>query len=1236
VGKNWQTTFILVMIILLAFFVRAYFAWGPSVDNGYLVSGGSDSYYHETVIDHVVATGQHLVTDPMLNYPWGIRNERPPLYDWSVAVSGMTLDNLGFSLQDGVQFSLVTSTAFWGALTIIPVFLIANAVFGRKAGILAAFLFALMPGHIERSVLSNADHDAMVLFFVVFAFYFFLRSLQSIKGTKWVSSWMQPKAVKTGLLSYMGTNQASLLYAALAGVCVAAVAMIWTGYVYVLIIVLVYYIVQLLIDRFRNADSFGIVASMFVMWAVAFLVMFPLYFAMDYISTWFDMPVILFIIGIVAGLIFCVTRDYPWVIVLPTIAVITILALLAMSVFAPTIFQAVISGQGYLVKSKLYSTISEAQAPVFSTLVMSFGALSFWLAIVGVGYAAVKIPKALNPYFTFVVIWGAVSIYMAASAGRFLFNAAPAFAVLAGWILALIIGWVKYEEYFRNILPVIKSPKQLLRRIFQLKVVIVTLLLVTLLVLPNVWTAMDAAIPSEEKKTYDKQIYNLMPSFLRPSSYDTVNGTYWYLGAFSYSLADGTTYWPAAWSWFSQRDNTSANVDKPAFMSWWDYGFEAEQVGLHPTVADNFQNGYKLAGSFICAQNETQAISLFMLRILTKIYSEDVNGVNDWTSVWNALDSNGINSSAVKLIISNPTQYTAFVLAHSEIFGTYDTSLDAENTMNAMIGYELSKAGEENVVNAYHEVRDLTGYDIGYFAIDGRLFPFSAYTQNIFYAPVKLSDRRIDSATNDPVDFYVIKAVDNYGNEYDLDSIPSDTTIASYTITYKDMFYNSMLYKAFMGYSPSDVGLTEQGIPGISGSLANYPSLQAWNMTHFRMVYRTAYYNPWPSADVANHSADWVAISYEEALVLQKQITNGTLNATVDMSSSSLVSGVVFIQYYDGAIIRGTATSSDGDPMAGIWVTVTDENGIPHGLTKTDANGSYEIIAPFGNVSVSFSYGKLTLLTQVGTVISTSYYNITYDQAMRRDSVSAASDSVSADSNPSWIINGSVVLNGGSIYGKAFIDVDGDSVYDAGTDTLLENATVSYTDKSTGFSRTTTAYAGNYYITGVPPTSSASLVATYNGHTISSQNITIESKANKSTQIAVKPATITQTISYPSGMAASGLAVDLVDKINGAVTTKTTDANGKVVFNKLLPGNYSIRANSSGLTLGQRDYSLLAGKSVTESNIVYDAMAVAGNITISGSPVAYARVGFSTVKGITWVVADANGPMATTRPPWAR
>lgn len=116
-GRNWGTILILVAIIFIALFVRSYFGYSTAVDNGFLVAGGSDSYYHQRVIGYVEDTGNHLVNDPMLNYPMGVRNMRPPLYDWSVAVTSMFMSGVtGMSITDSTGFTLLSSTAFWGHL----------------------------------------------------------------------------------------------------------------------------------------------------------------------------------------------------------------------------------------------------------------------------------------------------------------------------------------------------------------------------------------------------------------------------------------------------------------------------------------------------------------------------------------------------------------------------------------------------------------------------------------------------------------------------------------------------------------------------------------------------------------------------------------------------------------------------------------------------------------------------------------------------------------------------------------------------------------------------------------------------------------------------------------------------------------------------------------------------------------------------------------------------------------
>ena len=60
--------------------------------------------------------------------------------------------------------------AIYGALIVFPVSGMAREVFGKGAGVLAAWLIAFMPGHVSHTTFALADHDAFVLLFATVGF----------------------------------------------------------------------------------------------------------------------------------------------------------------------------------------------------------------------------------------------------------------------------------------------------------------------------------------------------------------------------------------------------------------------------------------------------------------------------------------------------------------------------------------------------------------------------------------------------------------------------------------------------------------------------------------------------------------------------------------------------------------------------------------------------------------------------------------------------------------------------------------------------------------------------------------------------------------------------------------------------------------------------------------------------------------------------------------------------------
>ena len=1208
VSANWAALFMLFFIFLLALFVRSYFGFAMAQDNGYIVSGGSDSYYWRRIIDYSSDTGKQLYWDPLPNYPDGIRNPRPPFFSMSIVVPAVLAQDLFKSLDDAIGFTFLWSTAFWGALTVIPTYFLGKEVFGRRAGLVAAFFLAVMPSHVQRSVLSNADHDSFILFFIVLTFYFLLKAVKAQQHRKWIESWRSPSSIRKGMVDYFTNSRTAVMYALMAGTAFGGVVMAWVGFGYVAVLILAYYIIQVVLNKFKGFDSMSV--TMLIMMAMGFgyLLSFPVYYEQSLIVVRFDVPVYLFLAAMFFGIIFVVTRDIPWTLVLPVVAAVVIVGVAAISVVSPELGQAIISGQGYFVKSKLYSTIAEARAPKFSELATSFGMVTFFMSLIGLVWAVIKAPKHATAEYIFIVVWLGAAIFMAISAGRFMFNAAPAFAISAAWVLVIIVDRLDFNTVRKSIMGASGSYLQVFKKSIKVRHVVGALFLAFLIVLPNAWYSVDAGIPQQTKIGFDKQIYDSLPSFMRPGGYDKINGSMWYLGAFGYSLPLPSYYFPSAWKWFAQTDaDILPETARPAYVAWWDYGFEAIQEGKHPTVADNFQNGYQLTGNVLMAQGETDAIAVFAYKLIEGAYYDAGAAKAELRAL---MDEYGVSAERMDAVILGPAQpLIDEVLADPIVYGPMAQDLTAANARIVTGRVELVKMGLDKLVSFYHEVQDITGWSIRYFMADSRMFPSSGRNTGIFYAPAKLSDRRIvDGST--PIDFFEIKAVTDTGEEKSFDQLTSQDTISDYKIVYKDMFYKSMFFKAMCGFSGSDIG-QDAGIPG-EGSLYQAQNMPGWNMTHFKMVYRTAYYNPWPTDQIAQHRDAWVAVNIDEALKLRTMIDNKEIDGYVDDSPNSFYgAGAVFLKYYDGAIVNGTVVTEQGYPATGVRVTVQDEFGIPHQTTLTDLQGHYSLIAPFGNVTLVFSTGSMTSqLMQGSSVLAKTSFNVTDDQATRK------SLDLNNDGILDYLLTKDIQVKGAQVGGDVFWDGDGDKNRTGPNDEFIKDVTVFAENLWNNQFFKIDAPAGR--VDAVLPVGQYDFNAIVAGRNISmGKQINVTSVQDPTNiKLPIQPGGYKGVALRSDGSPAVGVELTLTDEPSGYARTAVTDSDGNFSFDKLLDGRYGISTFDQNSIVFSSSVLVDPGK-VSELNVtVHPSSTIRYRIVQNGA----------AASGAAFMVSDVYDP----------
>ncbi len=1257
---DWTTFGALAIIVVLGAYLRFYFDFLQSVAGGFpALSGGSDADFYFNVITYALGTGHQMLYDPMLNFPIGSFNPFLPFYVWSTVLLSWPV---AFILHIPVTGSIFSGqltagvvaysamSALSGVVAIVVTYYLGKELFSKEAGIIAAALMAFLPSIVSESTAGFGVHDPFVLMLTAVVFFFLFRSLNTIVGTRWVENWNRKGshlpdfvAITAGVVKYYKENKTSLLYAALSGVVLAGIANAWEGYSYIIVVIALFYLVQSFIYKFKNRDTLALTAIFAVVGSAVVILAAPVYYNSNAIYPWYYVSLVFFLGTLIIGILYTVFRDVPWLTLLSGLAasilvVVGVVELVDRNLLH-SIIQRILTAQSYFIKSAVYTTIAEAQTPPFSLLALSLGGAVFFVAFAELAYMLYRSPKGFSNSRMLLIIWFIISAFMAVSTVRFVLDATTTFVIFAGEGLYALIRWTDFSEIRKGFQTYGVSWSGA-RKSISIKHVLVVLFIAFVVVLPVVWTGIDAATPSNSKTSLNSQVYDVLPSFLRPSGY-SLNATSspYYFGAFGYSLETQSTYFIPAWAYLNNiTGNITPYSERPGYLSWWDYGSAAITFAQVPTVADDFQQGYQLASAFLFSQNQTQAISLLVSRVLDGAYAKNQNSLPQ--NLTATLASFGINASYVQAVLQNPGSYKSLVLANPETYGPFASSVTDQNVKYAVLMVTISKIGLNNVVNLYQKVSQLTHDFIGFFSVDARLFPFSATNTGVFYAPAFLGGRPIagPGVYNIPYNYYTITATTSTGISYPLQSIPTGSQVTGYNINYQPMFYNMTLYRFFMGYSAYDItGKNLSGLPGLSGNflynsqLSNIGPLPGWMESHFEMIYRTAYYNPYPLKYVKAHPNDWKAISFAQAVKLANADPTFS-NYTVDLSpQSDFENGIVMMEYYPGAYVNGTILASNGQPAPGVRVTVLDQWGIPHDVTYTNAQGQYSAIALQGNDTIVYSSGQLSTpvqnLTQVGTILKETSINVSYSQAMRVSTINTSSGLAIYNINM-----GVTRLSQTSVTGHIFFTAPGNTTYTPGVTPVLTNVGVELLNTTSGLHYSTYAPDGVYNFASVLPGTYNVYIRSGGASYLAKANLTVAYGFTTPQDLAITPSYIVGSVLRPDGEPVGGAGVSIQGLENNYTSLAKSAQNGSYEFSTLLPGNYTVYVSSGGYTSGHytiQSVTLNYTKTHPGFNLTaLSEVTLSGYVSMGGSPVPHDTLYFySKIGGVAPFAAmtDANG-----------
>jgi len=676
------------------------------------MTGGSDPWYMKRVVDYIIAERSHFIFDHDRAYPMGAINPRPPLFSWSLALGGLSLSwLLEMPADEAVWWSVTAFPAIFGALIVLPLAALARRVHSNTAGLVTAWLIALMPGHISHSTFGLADHDAFALLFISLAFYFWVRAIDGL-GTERLFTHPSPNPLYllAGIRETWHRNPRTMAYATLSGISFATVALGWKGFVYGPGILFLAFAGQIVLNMFRRRDSLPLTSVALQMLLTTFVIPLPFYNRPG-LNLLFDpsgFQPMFYIIGftIALGWVSSAFRDKPWLLVLGsgTLLLGGILAILYVLQYYEIYngWDILFTGGFYFSKNKIFGTIGEAQAPSRGVLFASYGPI---VSLIAVGCALLLMWRGARreqQSSLLLGLWVLIATYMAWSAGRFIFNATPAMAVVGGlgiamlWKAANFSGFAKEwrrsgigtpRTRFKSVWPATKKHST-----------VPALLLVLLLVASQHTTyGIDSGIPRGEPSAtdVDQVIHDIAPdimrlealglSILNSADYNPESGQLWYMNTFGPGFNSGS--WNLAYEWLSEQDADVGFSQRPAFVSWWDYGFQALASGQHPTVADNFQSGIPNSGGMLLSKGQEDTLALFIATLSQGDRRYNGGGFSD---EFTASLSNTLNEEQLEeydSILSIGVNDQAFVLGRSMAV------MATDNDVELLHGHRLNSNG---------------------------------------------------------------------------------------------------------------------------------------------------------------------------------------------------------------------------------------------------------------------------------------------------------------------------------------------------------------------------------------------------------------------------------------------------------------------------------------------------------------------------------------------------------------
>lgn len=254
IWKSWPaliSAILLFLIFCIALVVRVVLPYSHVFTSNGVIFTGNDAYWDMRLVSLFVHDFPHFPTiDPYFMYPGGPLTVVPNFFQWVIGV-GAWIVGLGHPSQHLIDVVGAWTPPVMGSLTIIPVYFIAKALWGRHgrwAGLVAATLVTVLPGEfLGRSILGFTEYHIGETLLATTSILFLILAVKSASQ----------RALSFAQLRRPEWDKARrpLLFAILSGLFLGLYIWCWQGALLMVFTIVVYLVIQFIIDHLRGRST---------------------------------------------------------------------------------------------------------------------------------------------------------------------------------------------------------------------------------------------------------------------------------------------------------------------------------------------------------------------------------------------------------------------------------------------------------------------------------------------------------------------------------------------------------------------------------------------------------------------------------------------------------------------------------------------------------------------------------------------------------------------------------------------------------------------------------------------------------------------------------------------------------------------------------------------------------------------------------------------------------------------